>query len=101
VIKLSQDWGPTAWAPRDLHHYSQFITPAELCSLLEASGLSDGGHAGIKPSAGPSRILRLLRRAKAGRISYAELGRGIEFVLAGGAQISYIGHAVKSSHRGS
>ncbi len=33
VIKLSQDWSPTAWAPRDLHHYSQFITPAEIHSL--------------------------------------------------------------------
>ncbi|MCW2933946.1 MAG: 3-demethylubiquinone-9 3-O-methyltransferase, partial [Actinomycetia bacterium] len=95
VIKLSQEWGPTAWAPRDLHHYSQFITPAELASLLEASGLSDGGHTGIKPSAGPPRILRLLRQAKTGKISYAEFGRRLEFVLTNGTQISYIGHAVK------
>jgi 2-polyprenyl-6-hydroxyphenyl methylase/3-demethylubiquinone-9 3-methyltransferase len=96
AIKLSQDWGPTAWAPRDLHHYSQFITPAELRSLLEASGLSDGGHAGIRPPAGPPRIFRLLRQAKTGKISYAELGRRLEFVLTHGTQISYIGHAVKN-----
>jgi 2-polyprenyl-6-hydroxyphenyl methylase/3-demethylubiquinone-9 3-methyltransferase len=96
VIKLSQDWGPTAWAPRDLHHYSQFITPAELHALVEESGLSDGGHAGIRPPAGPLRILRLLRQAKTGKISYAELGRRLEFVLANGTQISYIGHAVKN-----
>jgi 2-polyprenyl-6-hydroxyphenyl methylase/3-demethylubiquinone-9 3-methyltransferase len=95
VIRLSQDWGPTAWAPPGLHHYSQFIKPAELHSLLEASGLSDGGQAGIRPSAGPPRILRLLRQAKTGKISYAELGRKLEFVLAGGTRISYIGHAVK------
>jgi 2-polyprenyl-6-hydroxyphenyl methylase/3-demethylubiquinone-9 3-methyltransferase len=99
VIKLSQDWSPTAWAPRDLHHYSQFITPAELASLLEASGLSDGGHTGIKPSARPSRILRLLRQARTGKISYAELGRRLEFVLANGTRISYIGHAVKNPPR--
>jgi 2-polyprenyl-6-hydroxyphenyl methylase/3-demethylubiquinone-9 3-methyltransferase len=96
VIRLSQDWGPTAWAPRDLHHYSQFITPGELHSLLEASGLGDGGHTGIKPSASPPRILRLLRQAKTGKISYAELGRRLEFVLTSGTQISYIGHAVKN-----
>jgi 2-polyprenyl-6-hydroxyphenyl methylase/3-demethylubiquinone-9 3-methyltransferase len=99
VIKLSQDWGPTAWAPRDLHHYSQFITPAELASLLGASGLSDGGHTGIKPSARPPRILRLLRQARTGKISYAELGRRIEFVLTNGTRISYIGHAVKNPSR--
>jgi 2-polyprenyl-6-hydroxyphenyl methylase/3-demethylubiquinone-9 3-methyltransferase len=96
VIRLSQDWGLTAWAPADLHHYSQFITPAELHSLLQASGLSDGGHAGIKPSAGPLRILRLLRQAKTGKISYAELGRRLEFALATDTRISYIGHAVKN-----
>jgi 2-polyprenyl-6-hydroxyphenyl methylase/3-demethylubiquinone-9 3-methyltransferase len=96
VIWLSQDWGPTAWAPRDLHDYSQFIAPAELRSLLDASGLDDDGQAGMRPSAGPLRILRLLRQAKTGKISYAEFGRGIEFVLAKGTQISYIGHAVKN-----
>ena len=95
VIKLSQDFGPTAWAPRDLHNYSQFVRPAELASLLEASGLSNEGHAGIRPSAGPLRILRLLRQAKAGKITYAELGRRLEFGLANSTQISYIGHGVK------
>jgi len=95
VITLSQDWGPTAWAPPHLHHYSQFIRPAELASLLEASGLSDGGQAGIRPPAGPPRILRLLRQAKTGKISYAELGRRLEFARANSTQVSYIGHAVK------
>jgi 2-polyprenyl-6-hydroxyphenyl methylase / 3-demethylubiquinone-9 3-methyltransferase len=99
VIRLSQDWAPTAWAPRDLHHYSQFITPAELHSLLRASGLSDGGHAGIRPPAGPLRILRQLRRARTGQISYAELGRRLEFALATDTRISYIGHALKNPPR--
>jgi 2-polyprenyl-6-hydroxyphenyl methylase / 3-demethylubiquinone-9 3-methyltransferase len=99
VIRLSQDWGPTAWAPRDLHHYSQFITPAELGSLLQASGLSDRGHAGIRPSAGPPRILRLLRQARTGKISYAELGRRLEFILAKDTRISYIGHAINNPPR--
>jgi 2-polyprenyl-6-hydroxyphenyl methylase / 3-demethylubiquinone-9 3-methyltransferase len=96
VIKLSQDWGPTAWAPRHMHHYSQFITPAELHALLEASGLSDRGHTGITPSASPPRIVRLLRQARTGKISYAEFGRRIEFVLTNDTRISYLGHAIKS-----
>jgi 2-polyprenyl-6-hydroxyphenyl methylase/3-demethylubiquinone-9 3-methyltransferase len=96
VIRLSQDWSPTAWAPRDLHHYSQFITPAEIHTLLEASGLSDGGHAGIRPPASPPRILRLLRQARTGKISYAELGRRLEFTLTTDTRISYIGHAIKN-----
>jgi 2-polyprenyl-6-hydroxyphenyl methylase/3-demethylubiquinone-9 3-methyltransferase len=96
VIWASQDWGLTAWAPPDLHHYSQFSTPAELHSLLEASGLSDGGQAGIKPSAWPPRILWLLRQARTGKISYAELGRRLEFALAKDMRISYIGHAIKN-----
>jgi 2-polyprenyl-6-hydroxyphenyl methylase/3-demethylubiquinone-9 3-methyltransferase len=96
VIWASQDWSLTAWAPPGLHHYSQLITPAELRSLLEASGLSHGGQAGIKPSARPPRILRLLRQAKTGKISYAELGRRLEFTLAKDTRISYIGHAIKN-----
>ena len=96
VIKVSQDWSLTAWAPRDLHRYSQFVTPAELHSLLEASGLSGGCHTGITPSPWPPRIYRLLRQAKTGKISYAEFGRRLEFVLTKNTRISYIGHAVKN-----
>lgn len=96
MIKFSQDWSLTAWAPRDMHHYSQFITPAELHSLLEASGLSNRGHTGITPSLGPPRIYRLLRQAKTGKISYAEFGRRLEFVLTKDTRISYIGHAIKN-----
>lgn len=101
VIKLFQDWGPTAWAPRNMHHYSQFITPGELHSLLAASGLSDGGHTGITPSLSPPRIYRLLRQARTGKISYAEFGRRLEFVLTNDTRISYIGHAVKGPARSS
>ena len=97
VIKVSQDWSLTAWAPRDLHHYSQFVTPAELHSLLEASGLSGGCHTGITPSPRPPRIYRLLRQARTGKISYAEFGRRLEFVLTKNTRIGYIGHAVKES----
>jgi 2-polyprenyl-6-hydroxyphenyl methylase / 3-demethylubiquinone-9 3-methyltransferase len=99
VIKLFQDWGPTAWAPPDTHSYSQFIKPAELHSLLEASGLSDGGQQGITPATSPPRSYRLLRQAKAGKISYAEFGRRVEFVLTRNTSVSYIGHAIKSPAR--
>lgn len=95
VIKLSQDWSPTAWAPRDMHHYAQFITPAELHVLLEASGLSDGGHTGMSPSPKPPRIYLLLRQVRAGKISYAEFGRELGFALAKDTRVSYIGHAIK------
>ncbi len=96
VIKVSQDWSFTAWAPRGMHHYSQFVRPTELHSLLEASGLSGGGHTGITPSPRPPRVYRLLRQARTGKISYAEFGRRLEFVLTKDTRISYIGHAVKN-----
>jgi 2-polyprenyl-6-hydroxyphenyl methylase/3-demethylubiquinone-9 3-methyltransferase len=95
MIKLSQDWSPTAWAPRDMHHYSQFITPAELHALLEASGLSGAGYTGMSPSPGPVRIYQLLRQVRTGKISYAEFGRGLRFVLTKDTRVSYIGHAIK------
>lgn len=99
VIKLSQDWSPTAWAPRDLHAYSQFIKPAELHSLLEASGLSDGGHTGMSPSPKPPRIYQLLRQVRTGKISYAEFGRRLEFALTKDTRVSYIGHATRNPLR--
>lgn len=99
VIKLSQDWSPTAWAPRDMHDYSQFITPAELHSLLGTSGLSDGGHTGMSPSLKPPRIFRLLRQVKTGKMSYAEFGSRLRFVLTKDTRVSYIGHAIKNPSR--
>jgi len=44
VIKLLQDWRFTAWMPRDLHAWDQFITPGELRAAPEPASAPGSRH---------------------------------------------------------
>jgi NAD+ dependent glucose-6-phosphate dehydrogenase len=96
LIKLSQDWGATAWMPRDLRDWSQFITPPELGRALAGHGLQLHDLAGIAPSLSPPALFLLLRRLKKGVMSYGDFGRAAAFTLTKSLRISYIGHATKT-----
>lgn len=95
LIKLSQDWPVTAWMPPGLHDWNQFITPAELRDVLARHHLREEGLAGLTPGIWPPALIPLIRRAKKGKLSYAEFGRRAAMVLSTDLRGSYIGHATK------
>jgi 2-polyprenyl-6-hydroxyphenyl methylase/3-demethylubiquinone-9 3-methyltransferase len=95
LIKLCQDWPVTAWMPRDLHDWNQFITPAELRGVLARHHLREDGLAGLRPGIAPPALVPLVRQVKKGKISYAEFGRRAAMVLSKDLRVSYIGHATK------
>jgi 2-polyprenyl-6-hydroxyphenyl methylase/3-demethylubiquinone-9 3-methyltransferase len=97
MIKLSQEWQPTAWLPPDLHDWDHFITPAELTAALRRHGLRDDDLTGMAPGVRPPGMVRLMRGAKKGKFSYAEFGRRAAFVLTEDTRILYVGRATRLS----
>ena len=97
MIKLFQDWRATRWMPPDLHDYRQFIKPGELLPLLAGHGLRYEQLVGLKPSAGPIRLIRLLRQLRRGEITPAELGRRSPFVISRDRSVLYAGYALRSA----
>jgi 2-polyprenyl-6-hydroxyphenyl methylase / 3-demethylubiquinone-9 3-methyltransferase len=95
MIKLCQEWSRTAWMPAGLHDWDQFITPVELRAALARHGLQDHDLKGLAPGAPPPVLYRRLRQLKKGRLTCAEFGRQVPFVLTGNLQVSYIGYATK------
>jgi len=95
VIKLLQEWRPTALMPPRLHDWDMFIRPDELRRVLEQNRLVPGGLIGLKPRAGPRRLLRALRGRKRGSLSYVEATREMDLGESPDTSISYIGYARK------
>lgn len=96
AIKVCQDWTATAWLPRGLHDWDQFITPAELGDLLARHGMSQHDMTGMSPGISPLTMIRLLRQVRKGKLSYADFGRQAAFTLTRDVRVSYLGHATKN-----
>jgi 2-polyprenyl-6-hydroxyphenyl methylase / 3-demethylubiquinone-9 3-methyltransferase len=95
VIQLLQEWRWTALMPPRLHDWHMFIRPAELRRALEEHGLVPGGLTGLKPRAGPLRLIRTLRHRKRGLLSYAAAVRKMDVGESPDTSVSYIGYARK------
>ena len=95
MINLSQNWAATAWMPKDLHDWSQFVTPAEMRDALSRHHLESAEMVGMAPSVAPPALFRLLRQLKKRRFSYGEFGRKAPFKLTQDLRISYLGYATK------
>jgi 2-polyprenyl-6-hydroxyphenyl methylase/3-demethylubiquinone-9 3-methyltransferase len=95
IIKLLQEWRLTAMMPPQLHDWRMFIRPSELRRILEQHGLVPAGLTGLKPRAGPLRVVRALRRLKRGLLSYAQAVREMDVGESPDTSISYIGYARK------
>ncbi|HEX9754113.1 MAG TPA: hypothetical protein VGA42_00310, partial [Gemmatimonadales bacterium] len=63
--------------------------------VLEQNRLVPGGLIGLKPRAGPRRLLRALRGRKRGSLSYVEATREMDLGESPDTSISYIGYARK------
>jgi 2-polyprenyl-6-hydroxyphenyl methylase / 3-demethylubiquinone-9 3-methyltransferase len=96
MIKLCQEWSATAWMPPDLHDWTQFIPPAHLVATLSRHGLHHEDMAGMAPGVPPPLMIRRMRQLKKGKLSAAEFGRKVRFVLTTDTRILYIGHATRT-----
>jgi 2-polyprenyl-6-hydroxyphenyl methylase / 3-demethylubiquinone-9 3-methyltransferase len=95
MIKLFQEWKATRWMPPDLHDYRQFIKPGELLPMLASYGLRNQELIGLKPSANPIQLIRLLRKLRRAEITPAELGRRSTFVITRDKSVLYAGYALR------
>jgi 2-polyprenyl-6-hydroxyphenyl methylase / 3-demethylubiquinone-9 3-methyltransferase len=94
VIKIFQEWRPTAFMPPNLHDHAAFITPAELAALLRSSGLEPGSIVGIGPGVTP-RAIDLMRARARGRLTYGEFGRALRMRELRDTSALYAGAAAK------
>jgi 2-polyprenyl-6-hydroxyphenyl methylase/3-demethylubiquinone-9 3-methyltransferase len=95
MIKLLQEWRVTAWMPRNLHAWDQFITPDELHVVMRRHQLERGDIVGLGPGVKLPQLLRMLWRLRRGRMSYGEFGRRARFVVTKDVRVSYAGYARK------
>ena len=95
VIKIFQEWRPTAFMPPNLHDHAAFITPAELAALLGSSGLEPGSIVGIGPGVTPPRAIALMRARARGRLSYGAFGRALRMRELRDTSALYAGAAAK------
>jgi len=97
VIKIFQEWRPTAFMPPNLHDHAAFIKPAELAALLGSAGLEPGSIVGIGPGVAPPRAIALMRARARGRLTYGEFGRALQMRELRDTSAFYAGAAVKQA----
>ena len=96
MIKLFQDWKPTAILPRNLHVYEMFIRPEELKAHLTKSGLEIKDLMGMEPEINPLAMIWLLLKKNRGMIDFRELGEKARFKQSGNMAVGYMGYAQKT-----
>jgi 2-polyprenyl-6-hydroxyphenyl methylase/3-demethylubiquinone-9 3-methyltransferase len=96
AIKIAQDFPLTAFMPRNLHVWHQFITPGELNKILQSNALQSMDIAGITPTANLFSILIALIKKKFGYLSYAKIGIQLKCQPSKNLSISYMGYCEKT-----
>jgi 2-polyprenyl-6-hydroxyphenyl methylase/3-demethylubiquinone-9 3-methyltransferase len=96
VIKVSQEWKPWAFLPRNLHVWRMFTKPRELRSLLGLNHLDWREHRGLVPNMSIPKVLACLRKRAKGEWTYVDLSRRIGLAESRWTAGMYIGYAVKS-----
>jgi 2-polyprenyl-6-hydroxyphenyl methylase / 3-demethylubiquinone-9 3-methyltransferase len=96
-IFAAQDFFLTSFFPKDTHVWEKFITPEEILSLFEKVGFENRDMTGLNSALPDLQVAGLLIRRKLGLLSFAELGRRLQFQTGGGLQASYLGWAIRKS----
>ncbi len=94
-IFAAQDFVLTSFFPKDTHVWEKFITPSEVLSLFEKVGFDNRDMTGLNSALPDLQVAGLLILRKLGLLTFAELGRRLQFQTGGGLQASYLGWAVK------
>ncbi len=95
-IFAAQDFVLTSFFPKNTHVWEKFITPGELLALLDKAGFENRGMTGLNSALPDLQVAGLLLRRKLGLLTFAELGRLLQFKTGGGLHASYLGWAVRS-----
>jgi 2-polyprenyl-6-hydroxyphenyl methylase/3-demethylubiquinone-9 3-methyltransferase len=95
AIKLMQDWSFTRVFDTPGHVWEMFIRPEELVTLFERHGLRSVDMVGLGPRTKNPLVVLDVRRARTGRLSYAELSRRLRFGQVKSLSSSYMGMATK------
>jgi 2-polyprenyl-6-hydroxyphenyl methylase/3-demethylubiquinone-9 3-methyltransferase len=96
-IFAAQDFVLTSFFPKDTHVWEKFITPSEVLSLFEKVGFDNRDMTGLNSALPDLQVAGLLILRKLGLLTFAELGRRLQFQTGGGLQASYLGWAVKKT----
>jgi 2-polyprenyl-6-hydroxyphenyl methylase/3-demethylubiquinone-9 3-methyltransferase len=94
-IFAAQDFALTSFFPPNTHVWEKFITPDELFLLFEKVGFENRDMTGLNSALPDLQVAALLIRRKLGLLTFAELGRRLQFQTGGGLQTSYLGWAIR------
>lgn len=99
AIKLMLEWPSTAiGAPESVsqaHVWRKFLKPKEVRTLLRHHGLEPREQRGISTGKNPFACWLGFRKRAKGLLSFAELGRHLDFRESSDLSVSYMGAAVK------
>ncbi|MBI5950692.1 MAG: 3-demethylubiquinone-9 3-O-methyltransferase [Chloroflexi bacterium] len=96
-ILAAQEFPLTSFFPPNTHLWKKFIKPSEILALFEKLGFENRDMTGLNSALFNFQVAALLIRRKLGLLTFAELGRRLQFQTGGGLQTSYIGWAVRKS----
>jgi len=96
-IFAAQDFALTSFFPKDTHVWEKFITPEEILILFEKVGFENRDMTGLNSALPDLQVAGLLIRRKLGLMTFAELGRRLQFQTGGGLQASYLGWAIRKA----
>jgi 2-polyprenyl-6-hydroxyphenyl methylase/3-demethylubiquinone-9 3-methyltransferase len=96
IIKVMQEWRVTRLIDTPAHVWDMFIKPEELRLTLARHGLRLHETVGLGPrNKNPVSVVLGFRRAREGRISYAELSRRLDFGQTRTKWVFYMGYATR------
>jgi 2-polyprenyl-6-hydroxyphenyl methylase / 3-demethylubiquinone-9 3-methyltransferase len=97
-IFAAQQFPLTSFFPPDTHVWEKFITPEEIKTLFAAQQLEHREMTGLQSGLPDGQVAGLLILRKFGLLTFAELGRRLNFQTGGeNLDVNYIGWAVKAA----
>jgi 2-polyprenyl-6-hydroxyphenyl methylase/3-demethylubiquinone-9 3-methyltransferase len=92
-IFAAQQFPLTSFFPPDTHVWEKFITPEELQTLFMRHNLVHRDMTGLQAGLPDGQVALLLIQRKLGLLSFAELGRRLQFHTGGELDSNYLGWA--------
>ena len=94
-IKIAQEWQSTSFMPPYLHDWKMFIKPQELLLCMQRYHLQNQEMKGMNPRAHPLATIDMFLRRKRGQMTFAEMGKRMNFQESKDLSGSYMGYALK------
>ena len=98
VIDIAQNIPFTAFMPRDVHVWSNFIKPYELATYFRNNQMMVYDLKGISPKSNPVHMVYKLVMHKLRKVPYPEIVSIIQLKLSSDLSIHYMGYAKKRNN---